>query len=57
MNERSLTEILAMSGYASYVWTAFGLVLLTLIVLFIISRGRLKKALKMNQQLLAERKR
>ncbi len=56
MNERSLAEIFAMSGYASYVWSAFGLVLLTLVVLFMQSRRRLKKALRVNHQLLAERK-
>lgn len=55
MNERSLGEILAMSGYAGYVWTAFGVTLLALCWLYISSRQRLKKALKNQQQLLAER--
>lgn len=55
MNEKTLGEILAMSGYGTYVWTAFGVTLLALLVLYISSRQRLKKALKTQQRLLAER--
>ncbi len=55
MNERSLSEILAMSGYGSYVWTAFGVVLVTLLILYVSSKARLKKAQKAQQKLLAER--
>ncbi len=55
MNERSLSEILAMSGYGGYVWTAFGVVVLSLLVLYFSSKTRLKKAQKVQQKLLAER--
>lgn len=55
MNEKSLTEILAMSGYGAYVWTAFAVVLAALLILYFSSKARLKKALKNQQQLLAER--
>lgn len=57
MNERSLSEILAMSGYGGYVWTAFGVVLFALLVLYMMSRKRLKKALQTQQRLLAEQQR
>lgn len=57
MNERSLSEILAMSGYGAYVWTAFGVVLLALLLLYVSSRKRLKKALQIQQRLAAERQR
>ncbi len=55
MNERSLSEILAMSGYGGYVWTAFGVVLLALLLLYLTSQRRLQKAQKTQQRLLAER--
>ncbi len=55
MNERSLGEILAMSGYGGYIWTAYGVVLLALLILYFSSKSRLKKAQKAQQKLLAER--
>lgn len=55
MNAQSLSDIFAMSGYAVYVWPVFVVTLLTLWLLYIFSRRRLKKALKESQQL-AERK-
>lgn len=57
MNGKSLSEILAMSGYGGYVWTAFGVSLLALLVLYMMSRKRLKKALQTQQRLLAEQQR
>lgn len=56
MNEKTLGEILAMSGYGGYVWTAFGVTLAALLVLYISSRRRLKNALKNQQRLLAEQR-
>ncbi len=53
-NEKSLTEILAMSGYGAYVWPAFGVVVVTLLLLYVSARLRLKKALKTQQKLSAE---
>ncbi len=47
----SLIEKLAMSGYGAYVWTCVIAVLGALIVLYLASRWRLKKALKMQAQL------
>ncbi|MGY0400264.1 MAG: heme exporter protein CcmD [Ostreibacterium sp.] len=40
-----------MSGYASYVWSAFFVTLVVFIVLYISSKARLKKALKTNDTL------
>lgn len=51
MNERSLSEILAMSGYGAYVWGAFAVVLLALLMLYTYSQRSLKKALETQQQL------
>lgn len=56
MMDENLSDILAMSGYAGYVWSAFGVTLLALLVLYFTARKRLKKALRIQQQLLAERK-
>lgn len=55
MKEKTITETLAMSGYGNYVWTAFGVSLLALLILYLGSRKRLQKALKNQQQLSAEK--
>lgn len=54
MDDKTIAEILAMGGYGLYVWTAFGTVVLALLVLYLGARQRLKKALKTQQQLQAE---
>lgn len=48
---KTLAEILSMSGYAGYVWSAFGITVLSLLVLYFSMRQRLKKALATQQQL------
>lgn len=50
----NLSEILAMSGYASYVWSAVGITVLVLCLLFFSARYRLKKALKAQAKLTEE---
>jgi heme exporter protein D len=40
-----MTEFLAMGGYAQFVWTAFGLTLLTVIFNIVTARRREKSAL------------
>ncbi len=47
----SLIEKLAMSGYGAYVWTSVFAVLGALIVLYLASRWRLKKALEVQVRL------
>lgn len=54
-SEKALMDILAMSGYAGYVWSAFGVTLFALIILYLSTRQRLNKALKTQQQLRSER--
>lgn len=46
----NFSEILAMSDYASYVWSAVGITVLVLLLLFFSARYRLKKALKAQAQ-------
>lgn len=41
----NLAHLLAMSGYGSYVWSAFGLTVVMLMALYFSARFRLKKAL------------
>lgn len=47
----NLLEKLAMSGYAGYVWSAYGISLATLIFLYFYSKKRLKKATKARREL------
>ncbi|MGL4225353.1 heme exporter protein CcmD [Vibrio misgurnus] len=47
MHFQSFSDFLAMGGYASYVWSAFGLTYLSMSVLWVVSVRR-------KQQLLAE---
>lgn len=56
MNMQTMSEILSMSGYGGYVWSAFGVVFVVLLGLFLMSRTRLKKALRIQRQLLAEQR-
>ncbi len=50
----NLVEKFAMSGYGAYVWSSVIAVLGALIVLYFISRWRLKKALEKQTQLQAQ---
>lgn len=47
----SILEKLSMSGYAAFVWSAYGITILTLIALYFASKKRLKKAVQSQQQL------
>ncbi len=42
---------LAMSGYAGYVWSSYGISVGLLVLLYIVSKVRLKKAQQARQQL------
>ncbi|MGR5176200.1 heme exporter protein CcmD [Vibrio parahaemolyticus] len=46
MHFESLSDFFAMGGYASYVWSAFGITFLSLIILLVSSVSRGKKLLK-----------
>lgn len=56
MNDKSLTEILAMSGYAGYVWSAVGVTVIMLIILYWYNKQVLKNALTIQAQLKQERR-
>lgn len=51
MNSQQLSDILAMSGYGVYVWSAFGITSLVLIILYRLSQVRLRKALKVAKKI------
>lgn len=44
--EKTFSEFLHMSGYAGYVWSAFGLTLLVMSALFFISRSQYRRKLE-----------
>ncbi len=44
--EKTFSEFLNMSGYAGYVWSAFGLTLFVMIALFVISRSQYRRKLE-----------
>jgi heme exporter protein D len=47
----SVTEFLAMGGYAAYVWTAYGITLLVLVLNVAAARRRLRGALRRAREL------
>lgn len=47
----NILEKLSMSGYAGFVWSAYGISLAVLVFLYFYSKKRLKKASKARQQL------
>ena len=50
MNWGSLSEFLAMGGYALYVWSSFGVCLLAMIIEVVLVRHRFVKALAERSQ-------
>ena len=46
-----MTEFLAMGGYAAYVWTAYGITLLVLVLNVAAARRRLRGALRRASEL------
>lgn len=56
MTDQSVTEILSMSGYGVYIWTAFGVTLGLLLILYRVNKIKLKQALRQQQQLQQEQK-
>jgi heme exporter protein D len=46
MHFESLSELFLMGGYASYVWSAFGITFGALILIFVVSRKESKTVLK-----------
>ncbi|GAL33224.1 cytochrome c-type biogenesis protein CcmD [Vibrio maritimus] len=46
MHFESLSDFFAMGGYAAYVWSAFGITFLAMLILWVMSVSRGKKLLK-----------